>query len=227
VAAHAAAAAAPGVEIQQQVEAGYPIPMLEDESRRAQLLVLGHRGLGGVTGLLLGSVTVALAAHAACPVVVVRGVQPLNESPQLPLVVGVDGTPNSEAAIAFAFAAADARQVPLIAVHTWWDSVVDPALDHLLDWDAIEAEEHELLAQRLAGWGEKYPDLPVQRIVTRDRPAHQLLEQARSAQLVIVGSRGRGTLSGLLLGSVSHAVLYHAPCPVVVARPAPGNGVVE
>jgi nucleotide-binding universal stress UspA family protein len=77
-AADAAAAAAPGVELEQQVEAGYPIPMLEAESRRAQLLVLGTRGLGGVTGLVLGSVTVALAACAACPVVVVRGSEPLD-----------------------------------------------------------------------------------------------------------------------------------------------------
>lgn len=223
-AADAAAAAAPGVELERQVAAGYPIPILEAESRRARLLVLGHRGLGGVAGLLLGSVTVALAACAACPVVVVRGAQPLDASPRLPVVVGVDGTPNSEAAVAFAFGAADARRVPLVAVHTWWDSVVDPALDPLLDWDAIEAEEGAVLAERLAGWGEKYPDVTVRRIVTRDRPAHGLLEQARGAQLLIVGSRGRGTFSGLLLGSVSHALLHHAPCPVVIVRPEPGDG---
>jgi nucleotide-binding universal stress UspA family protein len=127
-------------------------PILDAESRRAQLLVLGHRGLGGVIGLLLGSVTVALAACAACPVVVVRGARPLDASPPLPVVVGVDSTPNSEAAIAFAFGAADARRAPLVAVHTWWDSLVDPALDSLLDWDAIKAAEREGLAERLAGW---------------------------------------------------------------------------
>jgi nucleotide-binding universal stress UspA family protein len=226
-AAAAAAAAAPGVELEPQVTAGYPIPMLEVESRRAQLLVLGHRGLGGVSGLLLGSVTVALAACAACPVVVVRGAQPLDASPQLPVVVGVDGTPNSEAAIAFAFGAADARRAPLVAVHTWWNSVVDPAMDSLLDWDVIEAEEGEVLAERLAGWGEKYPDVLVQRLVARDRPAHRLLEQARGAQMLIVGSRGRGTFSGLVLGSVSHALLHHAPCPVVIVRPGPADGVDE
>ncbi|HXT46212.1 MAG TPA: universal stress protein [Pseudonocardiaceae bacterium] len=224
-AADAAAAAALGVELEQQVEAGYPIPIpiLEAESRRAQLLVLGHRGLGGVAGLLLDSVTVALAAHAACPVVVVRGAEPLDALGQLPVVVGVDGTPNSEAAIAFTFSAANAHRVPLVAVHTWWDSLVDPALDSLLDWDAIEAEEREVLAERLAGWGEEYPDVPVQRIVTRDRPVHRPLKQARGAQLVIVGSRGRGTFSGLLLGSVSHALLHHAPCPVVIVRPEPNS----
>src|SRR5581483_545884 len=149
-AADAAATAAPGVELERQVAAGYPIPMLEGESRRAQLLVLGSRGLGGVTGLLLGSVAVALAAHAACPVVVVRGAEPGDALVQLPVVVGVDGTPNSEAAIAFGFCAADARRVPLIAVHTWWDSVIHPATDLLVDWDAIETQEREVLAERLA-----------------------------------------------------------------------------
>jgi nucleotide-binding universal stress UspA family protein len=222
-AADAAVAAAPGVELEWQVAPGYPIPMLEAESRRAQLLVLGTRGLGGVTGLVLGSVTVALAACAACPVVVVRGSEPLDALVGLPVVVGVDGTPNSEAAIAFAFGAADARRVPVIAVHTWWDSVIHPAPDLLLDWDSVEAQEREVLAERLAGWGEKYPDVHVQRIVACDRPAHRLLERARGAQLLVVGSRGRGTFSGLLLGSVSHALLHHARCPVVIVRPEPGD----
>lgn len=220
----AAAAAGPGVELEQQIAAGYPIPMLEDESRHAQLLVLGHRGLGGVTGLLLGSVTAALATHAACPVVVVPDAEPPDILARPPVVVGVDGTPNSEAALAFAFDAADARRVPLIAVHTWWESHVDPVLDVVLDWDAIEADEREVLAERLAGWGEKYPDVLVQRIVARDRPARRLLDQARNAQLVVVGSRGRGSLSCLFLGSVSHALLHHAPCPVAIVRPEPGNG---
>jgi nucleotide-binding universal stress UspA family protein len=223
-AADAAAAAAPGVELEQQIAAGYPIPMLDAESRHAQLLVLGHRGLGGVTGLLLGSVTAALATHATCPVVVVRGAESLDALAGLPVVIGVDGTPNSEAALAFAFDAADARRVPLIAVHTWWESHADPVLDVVCDWDAIEADEREVLAERLAGWGEKYPDVAVQRIVARDRPARRLLELARSAQLVVVGSRGRGTLSCLFVGSVSHALLHHAPCPVAIVRPEPGNG---
>ncbi|MGH4006689.1 MAG: universal stress protein [Pseudonocardiaceae bacterium] len=223
-AAGAAAAAAPGVEVEQQVEVGFPIPVLEAESRHAQLLVLGNRGLGGVTSLLVGSVAVALAAHAACPVVVVRGAELVAASAQLPVLVGVDGTPRSEAAIAFAFDAADAYRAPLVALHTWWDVLLDPTMDPLIDWEAIEAAEQEVLAERLAGWKEKYPDVQVQRIVTRDRPAHQLLEQAQRAQLVVVGSRGRGAFSGLLLGSVSHALLHHAPCPVAVIRPMLGSG---
>ncbi|MGH4011496.1 MAG: universal stress protein [Pseudonocardiaceae bacterium] len=223
-AANAAAAAAPSIEIEQEVDPGYPIPVLEAESRRAQLLVLGSRGLGGVLGLLVGSVTVALAAHAACPVVVIRDAEPVTASAQLPVMVGVDGTPNSEAAIAFAFGAADARRVPLVAVHTFWDMLAEPSLDPLFDWEAIETREREVLAERLAGWAEKYPDVQVQRIVTRDRPAHCLLEHAHRAQLVVVGSRGRSAFAGLVLGSVSHALLHHAPCPITVVRPAPASG---
>jgi nucleotide-binding universal stress UspA family protein len=76
-----------------------------------------------------------------------------------------------------------------------------------------------VLAERLAGWGEKYPDVRVQRVVTRDRPARALVDESRRAQLVVVGSRGRGAAAGLLLGSVSHAVLYRAHCSVAVVRP--------
>lgn len=217
-AADAAAAAAPGVEIEQEVEVGYPIPVLEAESRRAHILVLGDRGLGGVNSLLIGSVAIALAAHAACPMVVIRGPEPAPASEALPVLVGVDTTANSAAAIEFAFDIADARRVPLVAVHALWDLLVDPVLDLVTEWDATEAHERERLGELLAGWSEKYPDVPVQRVVARDRPAHRLLEQAQHAQLVVVGSRGRGALSGLLLGSVSHALLHHAPCPVAVVR---------
>jgi nucleotide-binding universal stress UspA family protein len=116
--------------------------------------------------------------------------------------------------------------VPLIAVHmhTRWDVLVDPVLDLVTDWDATAANEHKILGPRLADSAKKYPDVPVQCIIARDRPAYRLLEQAQHAQLVIVGSRGRGAFSGLLLGSVSHALLHHAPCPVAVVRPEPDTG---
>jgi nucleotide-binding universal stress UspA family protein len=221
--AEAAAAAerpADGLEVEQQLVVGFPIPVLAEEARRAQLVVIGDRGLGGVTGLLLGSVATALAAHADSPVVVVRGEDP---DPMAPIVVGVDGSPVSEAALAFAYEAAAARGVPLVAVHSWRDVVVDPAAAPLVDWDAIETDEKALLAEGLAGWSEKYPDVPVQRIVPRDRAAHALVELSRRAQLVVVGSRGRGGFTGLLLGSVSHALLHRAHCPVAVVRPDTGR----
>jgi nucleotide-binding universal stress UspA family protein len=220
-AAGVAADTAPGVEVEQHVAEGSPAGVLADESSRAQLLVLGDRGLNAVSGLLAGSVAVAMAAHGACPVVVVR------EPPQVgtdgadgaPVVVGVDGSPTSEAAVEFAFDAAASRRVPLVAVHTWWDRVFDPTTAPLIDWDAVQAEESRLLAERLAGWGAKHPDVEVRRVVARDRPATRLLQLAATAQLVVVGSRGRGGFAGLVLGSVSHALLHHAPCPVVVVRP--------
>jgi nucleotide-binding universal stress UspA family protein len=223
VAAAAATASglAPELAIEQEVITGFPVPVLNGEAARAQLVVLGDRGLGGFTGLLAGSVAVALTTHAPCPVVVVRGPAP-GSSPPLegPVVVGIDGSPTSEAALAFAFEAADLRGAPLMAVHTWSDYQIESTMVAVLEGDAIDADEHRLLSERLAGWSEKYPDVPVQRLVTRHRPAATLIEQSAHAQLVVVGSRGRGGFAGLMLGSVSHALLHHAACPVAVVRPA-------
>jgi nucleotide-binding universal stress UspA family protein len=223
-AAEAVAEAAPGIEISERVTDGFPVPLLIAASRRAGLVVLGDRGLGGFTSLLVGSVAIGLAAGAACPVVVVRGEQPPDAGP---VVVGIDGSEISDAALGFAFEAATRRDVPLVAVHAWTDTVFEAAVAPLLDWDAIEADERRVLAERLAGWGEKYPDVEVRRVVVQDRPAHALIEQAADgAQLVVVGSHGRGSAAGLVLGSVSHAVLHHSPCPVAVVRAersAPGQ----
>ena len=216
VAAAAALRDEPGVDVQQQLIVGSPIPVLAEEAGRAQLLVLGDRGLGRVAGLLVGSVAGALAPHGPCPVIVVRG----HEAPSasLPVVVGVDG--NSDAAIAFAFEAAAARRVSVVAVHSWWQPVFEPEMAAVLfDRRAIQAEEERLLAQRLAGWAEKYSGVFVERHVIADSPAVGLLEQARAAQLVVVGSRGRGEFASTVLGSVGNVLLHRSPCPVAMVRP--------
>ena len=207
----------PELDISSELRVGHPIGILADEAHRAQLLVVGDRGLNRVEGLLLGSVGVAMTAHAACPVVVVRGPELVDRS--LPIVVGVDGTPASEAAIGFAFQAAADRFVPLIAVHTWWDTFLDPGISAQLFPDESQVYEQEQLAERLAGWSEKYPQVGVTRLVSRDRPVHRLLEQSRNAQLVVTGSRGHGEFAGLVLGSVSNALVHKAGCPVAVVRP--------
>jgi nucleotide-binding universal stress UspA family protein len=186
-------------------------------------MVLGSRGRGQVEGLLAGSVTVALAAHAACPVVVVRGDErDPADAVGLPVVVGVDGTPVSEAAIAFAFEAAAARAVPLVAVHVWTELAVTRAMEPYVDWDAIRQEEKQRLdrglGDLLAQWSDKHPDVPVRRIIAHDRPGRYLVEQSGEAQLVVVGSRGHGELAGLVLGSVSNALVHRARCPVAVVR---------
>jgi nucleotide-binding universal stress UspA family protein len=185
--------------------------------------VVGSRGLGGVSGLLLGSVAVALAAHASCPMVVVRG-EDRPDAADLPVGIGVDGSPTSEAALAFAFEAAAVRGVGLVAVHTWADVEFRPGMAPLVDWSSIAEDEEVVLAERLAGWSTKYPDVPVRRVVQRDGAATALVELSRDAQLVVVGSRGRGQLSGLLLGSVSHGVLHRSHCPVAVVRPDTATG---
>ena len=205
----------PDVEAEFAVEIGAPIEVLSSEARRAQLLVLGDRGLGEVAGLVLGSVAVSLAARGACPVVVVRGERAGADGP---VVVGVDGSPVSEAALAFAFDAAAARGVDLVAVHAWSPTAIDEELASLVEWDA--SAESAVLAERLAGWGQKYPQVAVRRTVVRDGAVRALVTASAGAQLVVVGSRGRGNAAGLLLGSVSHGVLHGAHCPVAVVRPS-------
>lgn len=207
---------APASEVQTAVRSGPPTPALLAESRDARLLVLGCRGLGGFAGLLAGSVTISVAAAAACPVVVVRGVRgPIG---RLPVVVGIDGTACSEAALAFAFAEASSRRVPVLAVHVWSDAMVDPVVGPAIDWAALAADAQEVIAERLAGWTEKFPDVEVGRRVVRDNAAATLVDMSVGAQLVVVGTRGRGQLRGAVLGSVSQALLRHSSCPVAVVR---------
>jgi nucleotide-binding universal stress UspA family protein len=215
-AAEAAVRAEQGLDVQQQLIVGSPIPVLAEEAGRAQLLVLGHRGLGQVEGLLVGSVAAALAGHGPCPVVVLRGDEQPLES--LPVVVGVDG--HSDAAIAFAFEAAAARRVSVVAMHSWWQPVFEPEMAAVLfDRRAIQTEEERVLAQRLDGWADKYPGVFVERHVIADSPAVGLIEQARAAQLVVVGSRGRGAFASTVLGSVGNVLLHRSPCPVAMVRP--------
>jgi nucleotide-binding universal stress UspA family protein len=214
----AAEQAVPGLRVDVVLETAPPVSTLVKESRDAALVVLGSRGLGGFSGLVLGSTAVEVAARAQCPVAVVRG----QEAPaDGPVVVGVDGTPVGEAAIAFAFAEASARGADLVAVHAWTDLVIEAAYlggAAALDFAPIEQQAEEVLAERLAGWQEKYPDVRVTREVVRDRPTAALLRHAEHAQLVVVGSRGRGGFRGLLLGSTSQHLLHHAPCAVTVVR---------
>jgi nucleotide-binding universal stress UspA family protein len=137
---------------------------------------------------------------------------------QAPVLVGIDGSPASDLATAIAFDEASRRGVELTALHAWSDVEIIELPG--LDWSAVKSEAVRSLAERLAGWQERYPDVKVNRMVVFDRPARQLIEQSESAQLVVVGRHGRGGLSGMLLGSVSNAVVNSARMPVIVARPS-------
>lgn len=193
---------------------GYPAWILTDASRQASLLVVGHRGAGGFAELLAGSVGIQVANHSACPVIVVRG-QPAAGSP---VVVGVDGSEGSRHAAEFALAAADAYQVPLVALYAWpLDAAWPPALAQA---GYPPPSTPDLVTETLAGLTDRFPQVPVHPEVRQHTPAHEALVAAsKDARLVVVGSRGRGGFRGLLLGSVSQALIHHAQCPVAVVGP--------
>ena len=215
----AAAEAAPGVVTVRREIVGFAPSVLRDVAKGAEMLVVGDRGRGRIASILAGSVAVAVAAHAYGPVVIVRGAEAAEDSAG-PVVVGIDGSSRSKAALAFAFAEASAYGAPLVAVHTWTDAINDPYLAPLIDWDAVAADEEQQLADSLAGWREKYPDVAVEGLVARGRASHVLLDRSHGARLVVVGSRGHGEVLGLLLDSVSNALVHGAGCPVAVVRSA-------
>ena len=201
---------------------GKVVPTLIAQAEHADRLVVGSRGLGEVKGLLAGSVSTAVVSHATAPVVVVRG-RTLDGAPPAkgPVVVGVDGSVSCRDAVEVAFEEASARGATLVAVNVWSDVSVQPSLGAVPEdphWSRIQTGEEIVLAERLAGYQERYPDVTVERVVARDRPVRVLSEYAEAAQLLVVGTRGRGGFKGLLLGSTSNALIQTADCPVLVVR---------
>ncbi|WP_245614104.1 universal stress protein [Actinokineospora inagensis] len=215
----------PTLRIETELRTSDAVPALVDESARACLVVLGSRGLGGFSGMLIGSTAVALAARGRCPVAVIRGWTDDGAPPSVgPVVIGVDGTPTSEPALAVAFDQASARGADLVAVHAWTEfaSVTAHTYAHqfAVDWDAMENHEREVLARQLTAWQEKYPEVTVRQVVSRDRPVRSLLDNAENAQLLVVGCRDHGGFTGMLHGSTSQALIYYASCPLLVVHAA-------
>ncbi|OSC40535.1 universal stress protein [Mycobacterium decipiens] len=208
--------------ITSEVLHGPIVPTLVNMSKQADMVVVGCRGQGAVAGALLGSVSSGLARHAHCPVAVIPDEDPHRARlPQAPVVVGIDGSPTSELAVQIAFDEASRRGVDLVALHAWSDmGPLDfPRLNWApIEWRNIEDRHEKILAQRLGGWRDRYPNVVVRKVVVCDRPAPRLLELAQNAQLVAVGSHGRGGFPGMLLGSVSRAVVNSGQTPVIVAR---------
>lgn len=192
------------------------VPDLLEQSEHAALVVIGAQGHGAVSGFLIGSVSQHLARHASCPVVVVRGEQPARG----PVVVGIDGSEGSTSALEFAFEEASWTGADLIVVHARDVAAVNGAFDVTIapEVDAEMEEARRLLAESVAGLREKYPDVRVSLEPVPLAPAKALVEAAAHASLLVVGTRGRGGFVGLLLGSVSQAVVAHAACSVAVVR---------
>jgi nucleotide-binding universal stress UspA family protein len=225
----------PNVPITITVVEQDPRLALREASEHAELLVVGTHGRGRLAEVMLGSVALQVASHAHSPVAVVA--QSIADPVHLrgPVVVGVDGSPGSEAALGFAFDAAARSGADLLAVHAWSDPVVvtSPTAQfggqtmveaQLTDQFAVQDAERAVLADRLTGWTDRYPDVRVRQDVVLDRPSAALLRYGRPgapggpASLIVVGSRGRGGFAGLLLGSTGQALITQAQVPVVVVR---------
>jgi len=204
-------------EVHTEILPSAAVPTLVDLSKDAEMLVMGCRGSGRWPGRLMGSVSSGLLHYAHCPVAIIHDEDPLMPHPsQAPVLVGIDGSSASELATAIAFDEASRRNVGLTAVHAWSD--VDVSEWPGIDWPVTQSMAEEVLAERLAGWQEQYPDVQVSRAVVRDQPARQLVQRSEEAQLVVVGSRGRGGFAGMLVGSVGETVAQMARMPVIVAR---------
>ncbi|MFC0032135.1 universal stress protein [Micromonospora chaiyaphumensis] len=212
-----AESAAPGLRVSGEIIDGEAAAVLLGESPTATMIVLGDRGLGGFAALVVGSVAIQVASYADCPVLVARG----TPRPAGPVVVGVDGSARSQAAVDFAAEEAAVRGTRLHAVHAYTHPASSGPGDMqplVYEESELRGEEDQVLTGSLIGLAERRPEVPVTRAVTHARPVAALVEASREAQLLVVGRRGRGELTGLLLGSVSQGVLHRADCPVAVVR---------
>lgn len=212
----------PGVDVVVQSGAGSPGEALVRASRDAALVVMGVRGLGAFKGLMMGSVSTHVCAHAHCPVVVVHEA-PSRSLTDARVVVGVDGSETSREALAFAFEQAASREVGLTVVHTWQLDAVEGASASMawsVDWDQADEQERSVVAEAIAGFGAQYPAVDVRRDVARGHPVEELARQSENACLLVVGTHGRGALTGWVKGSVSQSVVRSAHCPVAVVHPA-------
>lgn len=190
-----------------------PVPTLVEQSKETALIVVGSRGRGALSRSILGSVSAGLISHADCPVALVR--QHDSKATQGSVLVGIDGS-TSDLATAIAFEEASLRQTNVLALHAWND--IDMNAIPGYDWSSTITKEGRVLDHALSGWHERYPDVSVENRLVSDRAAHALVDASESAQLVVVGTHGSGALAGVLLGSVSNAVVQAVQRPVIVAR---------
>nr|WP_101787711.1 universal stress protein [Nonomuraea indica] len=208
---------APGVDVGTEMLTGRVINTLVAASAAADSLVVGSRGLGGFAQLILGSTSLALAGHAAGPVVIVREGEMARHGE---IVVGDDGSEPAKAAVEYAVEQARARDARLRVVYAWQAPLLAPyaAAYSVLD-DEDYRQASQAAAQRVLAWRERAPDVSIADDQVCDHPVAALMKAAATADLVVVGARGLGGFASTVLGSVSHGVLHHVTCPVAVVRP--------
>ncbi|MFI7873449.1 MULTISPECIES: universal stress protein [unclassified Streptomyces] len=199
----------PGVAASALLAEGHPAWVLAEQSRHAALVVVGSRHLGAARELFSSAaVALPLSARSACPVVVLREDEHTTHQPPH-LVVGVDGSPNSAAAVDFAFQEAELRGANLRALYVWHTPLLGA-----LDEHAALQECRRVLAETTAGRTAARPSVELHHEVVEGHPVQELSRAAADALGLVVGTRGRGGFRGMLLGSVSQGVLHHAYCPV-------------
>jgi nucleotide-binding universal stress UspA family protein len=207
-------------EARTKIAVGSPSAVMLEASETAHLVVVGSRGRGGFKGLLLGSVSAQVAAHSQCPIAVIR------EAPTdtaNTVVVGIDGSPGAEFALAFAFDQASRRRWRIVAVHAWdvpaYDLLIVPNGPVPIPLSNVADEEVRLTAEVLAGLRDDFPDVEVEERLVRAPAVQAILEASEGSGLIVVGTHGHGPTMGALLGSVSNGVLHKAHVPVVVVPP--------
>ena len=213
---------APGVAVKTRSYPGSPEVILLDEAAGADLLVVGSRGLGGFKGRLLGSVSRHCVHRAPCPVVVVKdGVDAVTarwSAPTHRIVVGVDGSPASAEAVAWAVGQAERTGAVIEPVTAWeFPTSYGTSLPIPSDWDPA-ADGRSILDKVLDPVRAAHPGLPIEPTVVEGHPSQVLDERSDDADLLVVGSRGHGSLADVFLGSVSEYCVVHARCPVLVLR---------
>ncbi|MET8778118.1 universal stress protein [Nocardia sp. NPDC004654] len=214
-----AAAEFGGVAVGTELVQAVTTPTLLQHTEGALMVVVGTRERGTLRRALLGSVSSVLARRAHCPVAVVReGIELSPEVRARPVIVGVDGTEVSEPAIGIALAEAAAREVDLVALHVWTGVELPERYGSAPEASAADMEY--VLAESLAGWQERFPDVRIHREVVKDRPERVLRERSEDAQLLVVGTRGRGGFTSMLFGSTSQSLMLSADCPVIIAHDA-------
>jgi nucleotide-binding universal stress UspA family protein len=205
----------PDLAVETSSVEGSRVEVLLREAESAALLVLGSRELHAVGSVLLGSVGCAVAARAACPVVVVRGPSG-NPDEGAAVVAAVDGGETSAAVLEYAFQQAERLGVGVRAVLCWWAHLNQKAAWLTETYHQVQSRAYAWLSEALAGFREKFPDVPVTSVVMEEHAVNGLVTESLNAVELVIGRGGRHALTGTLLGSVSQGVLHHATCPVAV-----------
>lgn len=207
------------VDVTSHVVIGSPVDALLDAGADARAIVIGRRGGGSSTRMLIGSTPEALATRARVPIVVVP--EGWDARTAGPVAVGIDGSARCESALAFAFDVAQRSGSGLRVVHVWelpqmYGSADEPEQGRRLERGASDARL--TIAEATEAWRHKLPEVDVEDRAVRGHPVDALVDSARDARLLVVGGRGNGRYAGPLLGSIARGVLHHAQAPVAVVH---------